>query len=254
MSYQTHLYFNIAIGSQKPDSIRNRDTTCPFCDREHLTGIIDEKGPIMLLKNKYPVLEETFQTVLIETDQCDSELSLYSKEHLYTLLEFAVTHWQRMIHSGEYRSVLLFKNHGPHSGGTIAHPHMQIVGLRHLDYREHVTEEQFHGIAIEQESDIEFNLSTLPRMGFYEYNVILNDMMKLHRMADYIQIAAKSIMNGDIHPRCNSYNLFFYQLNERIMAKIIPRYITSPLFLGYSIPQVGDNLHEKVKMIRERLI
>lgn len=254
MTYQTHLYFNIAIGSQKPDSIRNQDTRCPFCDRQQLTGIIDEKGPIMLLKNKYPVLEETFQTVLIETDRCDSDLSLYPKEHLYTLLDFAVTHWQRMIRSGEYRSVLLFKNHGPHSGGTIAHPHMQIVGLRHLDDRKHVTGDHFKGILIERDNGVEFNLSTLPRMGFYEYNVILNDRMKLYRMADYIQIAVKSIVSGEIHPRCNSYNMFFYQMNDRIIAKIIPRYITSPLFVGYSIPQVGDNLPEKVKEIQERYL
>ncbi len=254
MSYQSQLYFNIAIGSQKPESIRNRDTPCPFCDREHLTGIIDEKGTIMLLKNKYPVLKETFQTVLIETDQCDSELSLYPKDHMYTLLEFAITHWQRMIDSGEYRSVLLFKNHGPNSGGTIAHPHMQIVGLRHLDQLAHVSEDHFQGIVIEQDVGVEFNLSTLPRMGFYEYNVILKDTSRLQRMGDYIQIGVKSILCGDIHPRCNSYNLFFYQLNGRIIAKILPRYITSPLFVGYSIPQVGDNLHEKVMQIKERFL
>ena len=114
----THLFFNTSIAVKKPESIRNKNQSCPFCARDELTGIIDQEGPILLLKNKYPVLENAFQTVLVETDVCDEEFSQYSREHLKRLLKFAIRHWGRMEESGDYQSVVLFKNHGPLSEAT----------------------------------------------------------------------------------------------------------------------------------------
>ncbi|WP_390883564.1 DUF4931 family protein [Heyndrickxia oleronia] len=43
---------------------------------------------------------------------------------------------------------------------------------------------------------------------------------------------------------------FFYQIDGQIACKIIPRYITPPLFVGYSIPQVASNLDEIVDRIK----
>ena len=166
----THLFFNTSIGVQKPESIRNKNQSCPFCAREELTGIIDEDGPILLLKNKFPVLENAFQTVLVETDVCEEEFSQYSKEHLNRLLDFAIRHWIRMEESREYRSVVMFKNHGPLSGGTIAHSHMHIVGLYDLDYHEKICETDFAGVTIHELDGVQFNLSNRPKVGFYEFN------------------------------------------------------------------------------------
>ena len=56
-----HIEFNLSIGKQKPESIINTTTKCPFCDRENLEGIIAADGSILLVKNKYPVLEDTVQ-------------------------------------------------------------------------------------------------------------------------------------------------------------------------------------------------
>ena len=141
---ETILHFNHAIARTKPNSV-HRNSPCPFCDTDALTGILDKQGSIIFLENKYPVLQDAYQTVLIETDQCDSELSKYPLQHLYKLIRFGVEKWLDMEASGRYRSVIFFKNHGPLSGGSIRHPHMQIVGLNSIDYRDNLCDEYFVG-------------------------------------------------------------------------------------------------------------
>lgn len=245
---QTHLIFHSHIGRQKPESIVNRAAVCPFCDRDNLEGVLGESGSVLWLKNKYPVLGDTYPTVLIETDECNAELSTYPKEHLHHLFQFGVEKWLEMEAGGEFRSVLFFKNHGPLS---IAHPHMQIVGLHHYDYRQNLQPQDFIGVTIDREDGVECNLSTHPRIGFFEYNVILTDRAKLPKMTDYIQMLAYYSLN---YRNCNSYNLFFYHLSGRIVAKVVPRYVTSPLFVGFSIPQVASNLEEVVRDIQEKCL
>ncbi len=237
----THLHFLTSVGVKKPNSIRNKDVMCPFCARELLTDIIDTDGPIMLLKNKYFVLQKSYQTVLIETDDCHSELSIYQKDHLYRLFRFAINHWIKMEETGKYESVLLFKNHGPLSGGSIAHPHMQIIGLEDVDYTLHIKAEDFIGLEIDSYKGTEFTLSTMPKIGFYEFNVKLGERKDIEPFARYVQTAVHYILtNFPFH--CNSYNLFFYKLGQERYAKIVPRFVTSPLYVGFSIPQIPDNL------------
>ena len=238
----THLIFNLEIGKHKPENIINTAAHCPFCDRSNLTDIIEKRGSIWLVKNKYPVLEDTLQTVIIETEYCHSELSLYPKKHLHNVIAFGLEKWLEMINSRQFVSVIFYKNHGPYSGGTIRHPHMQIVGLKKLNCLDHIRPESFAGELISRQGGVELNLSTHPRMGFFEFNVILEDLAHQETLADYIQIGAHYILNK-FHHACKSYNLFFYHWHGKIVTKIIPRFVTSPLFIGYSIPQVAN--HER---------
>ena len=76
----THLVFDSQIGGTKPVTVVDVGHKCPFCNRDELTGVIAADGPLLLIANKYPVLQETFQTVLIETEDCAGELSLYPKD------------------------------------------------------------------------------------------------------------------------------------------------------------------------------
>lgn len=251
LKQSTHLFFNTAIGIQKPESIRNKNQSCPFCAREELAEIIDTEDSIILVKNKYPVLSDAFQTVLIETDQCDGDMSVYSKTHLIKLLKFAIRHWTKMDESEDYKSVILFKNHGPLSGGSIAHPHMQIVGLEKMDYMEKVQESDFEGLLIHETKDIEFNLSTKPRVGFYEFNIRMKEEIGIEEFASSLQTAVHYILKSFPFP-CSSYNLFFYRLNSEIICKAVPRFITTPYFIGYSIPQVPSNLEWMTEEIKLR--
>ncbi len=247
---KTYLIFDSNIGQKKPENIINTDAICPFCHREELTDIIASDGPILLIKNKYPVLVNTVQTVLIETYDCHSDLSLYTKEHLYKVIGFGMEKWQEMIHSGEFSSVLFYKNYGPYSGGTIRHPHMQIVGLKDIDYTSNIDIESLQGFIIHERLGVELNLSQEPKNGFFEFNVRLSSLENLNQMADYIQIVIHYLLNH-FHKNCKSYNLFFYQLNNKISAKIVPRFVTSPLLIGYSIPQVSNRATEVVKEIQK---
>ncbi|RSD28353.1 DUF4931 domain-containing protein [Mesobacillus subterraneus] len=247
----THLFFNTAIGVQKPENIRNKNQSCPFCAREELTGIIDEEGPILLLKNKYPVLENAYQTVLVETDVCDEEFSRYSPGHLNRLLGFAIRHWMKMEESGEYRSVVFFKNHGPLSGGTIAHSHMQIVGLYDLDYHEKISEADFTGLHIQEQNDVHFNLSLRPKVGFYEFNIRMERGRPSATFASFIQTAVHYIMHA-FPFKCSSYNLFFYSFEGDMICKVVPRFVTTPLFIGYHLPQVPNNLEWMAEDLRNR--
>ncbi|MCL6452338.1 MAG: DUF4931 domain-containing protein [Alicyclobacillus sp.] len=248
----THLRFISRIGSQKPESIINRQTVCPFCDRAQLDEIIDEDGTILLVKNKYPVLEDAYQTVVIETNDCDGELSVYDRSHLHRLFRFGFRHWLEMQASARYASVLFFKNHGPLSGGTIHHPHMQIVGLNRVDYRTTLQTLYFEGIPVTRTASAALNVSTQPRVGFFEFNVLLDHLAELDTMADYVQAAVHYTLNH-LSRSCNSYNLFFYELPDgRFACKVTPRFVTSPLYIGYAIPQVSDRVEEVAADLQRR--
>lgn len=250
VSKSTHLCFDSDIGSQKPESIINTAASCPFCAQEKLEGIIERRGQMLLVKNKYPVLKDAFQMVLIETENCFSELSLYDHKHLHDLLNFGIEKWLELKASGQFASVLFYKNHGPLSGGTIRHPHMQIVGLKYIDYQERIKEEYFTGIFIHQKNSVELNLSIKPRVGFFEFNIILGDLRDINDMADHIQIVVTYALNH-FNKKCNSYNIFFYQYKGKIIAKIMPRFVTSPIFIGYSIPHISNRLNDVVCDLQE---
>jgi galactose-1-phosphate uridylyltransferase len=245
------IHFDLDIAAQKPVNIVNPGIKCPFCDREHLENILDAQGEILLVKNKYPVLKNTMQTVLIETLACTPEFSEYPQEHLHNVISFGIKKWLEFEATGKFASVLFYKNHGPFSGGTIAHPHMQIIGLNDVDYRRNVLKEHFEGITIDKLPGVEFNIATKPRAGFNEFNIILDNLDNINQMADYIQIAAHYSLNH-YHKNCRSYNIFFYQLNKQIMVKVVPRFMTSPLFIGFSIPQVCDKVEQISRDIQEK--
>jgi galactose-1-phosphate uridylyltransferase len=247
----SHLHFNTSIGVKKPENIRNRQNACPFCARDQLTDLIEVDGPIILLKNKYPVLENAYQTVLIETDDCHAELSTYEASHLHRLLQFALKHWKDMALTREYESVILFKNYGPLSGGTIAHPHMQIIGLDDINYKENISEDVFEGIMIDEKDGVRFTLSTKPKVGFYEFNIDMEDSIYVDRFGEDLQIAVHYILNN-FPFKANSYNLFFHHFNRRIYAKIVPRFVTTPLYIGYGIPQVPNNLEWMAEDVKNK--
>jgi len=242
--------FDITLGQKKPENIINHEADCPFCHREQLTDIIDTDGELLLLQNKYNVLKDAYQTVLIESASCDKDIPDYSKEHMHALIRFGTRHWLDMISSGMYKSVLFFKNHGPLSGGTIRHPHMQIIGFKTLDSHLMYDSQEFYGLPIDKKNQVEFNISTIPRIGFGELNVVVSDNNQIDTLADYIQIAVDYLMHN-FNRHCKSYNLFFYLVDGRICVKILPRFATSPLFIGYNIRFRPSNLEQIVDEIHK---
>lgn len=244
--------FNMEIGHKKPENIQNSDAPCPFCHPEGLTGIVDTApGGIILLKNKYNVLEDADQFVLVETKSCGMDIPDYTPEHCRRLFRFGIRHWNAMEESGDYSAVLFFKNHGRFSGGTMRHAHMQLIGLRSVDPEFFVTPESFNGIEAARHGDAVIMAATRPRLGFGEFNITAPAGAE-DSVAFLIQGCASFIREkftgGD-----GSYNIFFYRTGEGIGIKLMPRFATSPLFIGYDIRVLPDNTAALAAELGEKL-
>lgn len=245
--------FDMQIGRQKPETIRHPDNYCPFCHRDELTDIIATNGPIILLRNKYNVLSGTEQFVLIETDVCQSDMPDYTPEHMQRLIRFGLHHWQKLLRSGKYDDVVFFKNYGPLSGGTIRHPHMQIVAFPHLQQSLSAYPEEFAGELIAHENGVEFNISNNPRIGFWELNIIpteIESQEAISTIAKFLQIGTAYLTRHFHKGQVHSYNIFFYQLKGQVYAKILPRFATPPLYIGYGVHVRPTNIKEATQEIR----
>lgn len=268
--------FNISIGRQKPRTMRGiaNQAACPFCDVAHLQNIIQQRDTMILLKNKYNVLEKADQLVLIETDQCHSDMPEYAPEHMRQLLHFGLEHWLSMINSGEYSTVVFFKNFGPMSGGTLRHPHMQIIGFQDLNPDLMYEAEEFQGLLVTESNGVHVNISEHPRVGFTEINLLLLPSAypaeaefaagkaqlpaptplasSVDTLADTLQQTVAFMKS--IFPQPDfSYNLFFYLYEGRIHIRFMPRFPTSPLYIGYNIHLNPTNRQQMADKLREYL-
>jgi len=190
------LVFMTAIGEQKPFTMQSDRpvSVCPFCDHSMLPPIIKRDGDILLVPNKYPILKNTDPYVLIETADCESELSFYTEDHLIRVFRMAFEAWEEMSEDKRYRSVLFLKNHGPMSGGSLRHPHMQLIGLFDIDYRLYMRREHFYGPVIHRSPGTELNLSDHPCVGYSEFNVVLTDRKAFGAFCVLIQKAVQFVL------------------------------------------------------------
>ncbi|MGN0143762.1 MAG: DUF4931 domain-containing protein [Clostridium sp.] len=236
-----YLIFLNNISMKKPNEFTNMNTNeCPFCNRSSLKGIIDEKGPFILLKNKYPTLKDTCQLVLIETYTCNGNISEYSDEYIQDLMKFGINHWLKFEEDRNYKSVLFYKNHGPKSGGSLKHPHMQIVGLKNIDYRLKLKDNYFEGIDVYKSKGCIVNLSERPVSGFSEFNIIINDdLYYIDELSCSLKKITHYILNN-YFAKCDSFNIFFYHWKNKIICKVTPRFTTSPILMGYQIKQISN--------------
>ncbi len=252
MDEEKYLVFLNDINKDKPNEFQKKNMKeCPFCNRDKLTDIIDEKGPFILLKNKYPTIEGTYQLVLIETYTCDNNMGEYSAEYIKNLIRFGVKHWLKIEGSEKYKSVIFYKNHGPNSGGSLKHPHMQIVGLDDIDYKLKMKDEYFEGLEVYRGNNCLVNLSHKPFNGFAEFNIIINDdLYALNELSYSLRKIVHYLLNN-YFVKCDSFNIFFYHLNNKIICKVMPRFTSSPLLLGYGIKQISSCEKEIVDKLKE---
>lgn len=235
------LVFQPQVAKNKPETIIHKNNACPFCDVPHLTDILAQEDDRIWLVNKYRTLIDTWQTVLIESSNHNGDISNYDVNQNRKVIKFALNAWAKTMADPKYKSVVLYKNFGPYSGGTLTHPHMQIVGFEKIDGYKNITDTNFSGPMIWENETVAVTLSDQPVMGFVEINVILKIKAGLNKFADTIQKIVQYILNDYFGGRCNSYNLFFYQNSQgQTVAKALPRFVDSPYFVGYRISQVND--------------
>ncbi|KRM47582.1 hypothetical protein FC51_GL000055 [Lentilactobacillus parabuchneri DSM 5707 = NBRC 107865] len=249
------LIFDYQAAKGKPENIRHPEGYCPFCDVAHLTNILAQEDDRIWLQNKFRTLEDTMQTVLIESSDHNGGPSTYSVAQNRKVFEFAFKCWHQMMASNQYRSVIMYKNFGPMSGGSLRHPHFQIVGLNNYDVYQNITLRNFTGVAVTQDDQREITLSTNPIIGFVEINIAIKGIAQIDSLADAVHVIVRYLLHDYMGGRLSSYNLFFYQLDGKFYCKIVPRYATSPYFVGYKIAQVQNRqrLAEIAQDISERL-
>lgn len=250
------LEYNLDLGKTKPDTVHRDEKYCPFCDVAHLKNVMEKRGPMIWLENAYPALKDSWQTLIIESDDCDGEFSSYTPEYALKLIEFGLEKWQQVKDMGKFRSVVFYRNHGYMAGGTIHHPHSQIVGFKDYDYHQDIKPFHFVGPSIIEEDGLTVNLSQRPIIGFYEVNLILKDRGKLGKFVRYMQLTADYFMHSFVSFN-DSYNIFFYDFpaDDALYVKIIPRFLTNPLYVGYMIPQIANGGHSArfIHALQQRL-
>lgn len=249
------LVFELSVAKDKPQSYRKKSDPkkriCPFCDVDNLTDVYRSEGEMIWLHNKYPTLRDTTQTVLIESRDHHGDISTYSQKYTRKLMKFALNCFEEVNESGKYKSVLWYKNFGPLSGGSLIHPHMQIVGLDHEDGYKYIHENNFDGERVLKNEQVEVNVAKHPVQGYTELNINLLNKKKTDLWADWLHSAARYMLNIMYDGRCNSYNLFFYPRPDGgICAKYITRFAAPPYFVGYKLSQVNDE--QTLKMEAER--
>ena len=136
------------------------------------------------------------------------------------------------------------------SGGTIRHPHMQLVGFPKLNSELLFDERELRGVVIAEKNHVELNVSNCPRVGFGELNVVVEEGGSHETLADFLQIGVHYLTHY-FRKNLNSYNIFFYHRAGKIFAKIMPRFATSPYFVGYNIhflprnvPQIAQEVYQ----------
>lgn len=231
------IEFDLHIGKEKPYSAKG--APCPFCRPETLTQILERRGDMIWLMNKYPVFHDTWPTVLVESSDHNGDISSYAPEKLHEVIAFGLEKWKETALRKEFQSVIYFRNFGPRSGGSQRHPHSQIIGFYHYDYRDNVYPENFLGPLIHEDEDCYVTLSDYPVCCMAEFNVTLKKDRSSDRFADAVQQVARFVLR-DFPIPCDSYNLFFYYIRGAVRVKIFPRYTASPLYMGYRITQVAD--------------
>lgn len=242
------LVYMYSVGKRKPydydyaNRQSNTQNPCPFCNPQTLTDIYETDGDKIWLHNKYPTLKDTMQTILIESSDHQGDISTYTREENRELMKFGLKCFQKMYNSGDYQSVLWYKNFGPKSDGSLQHPHMQIVGLDKMDGYKNIQENNFTGFEVGKSGDVEMNLSKRPVQGYQEVNIVTWHNQNLDTWADLIQKSTQYVRSVLSHG-VDSYNLFFYPIknSEGTCCKVIPRFYAPPYFVGYKLSQVDDD-------------
>lgn len=240
---QKPLIFSHVAAQGKPRHMKAETNGCPFCDYEEKENILAEDGELLWIKNKYPTLNNTSQTLIIESKEHNSDISTYTKEENRRLIQFALKCWKEMKQDSRYQSVLFYKNHGPLSGGSLKHPHMQIVGLEDVDGESQIQMENFEGVSVLERDELSITLSKFPTMGFLEMNLIVEWEENSELFADYLQQLVCFVLQDYFHGRCDSFNLFFFIIEGKLIVKVVPRFIDSPYFVGYRLSQTFTDEH-----------
>ncbi len=115
------------------DDFHTKKKICVFCPgQEGMTpketfriGGGEKDGPgwqVRVVPNKYPITD--FHEVIIHSPDHEKDIDVFTVAHIELLLKTYRARYQFFKPRGQ---VLIFCNHGEHSGASLTHPHSQLV-------------------------------------------------------------------------------------------------------------------------------
>lgn len=246
MSNSYNIPLKMSISSSKPTTINNDSIVCPFCSVDELRNegrLLNQNGQMLWLDNKYPMLEKTKQTLIIETNNCIDNLSSYSEEYAKELFDFAFKTRNHMMENKDFKDVLFFKNQGAKADGSVHHAHMQLVGLYNHASNSPKIEETLTGAIVYQGHNVKVTVSDNPMGEKYEFNVIWKTKNHNFEYVKWVQQVIRyfTVFKGG---RFSDYNFYYYEKNNVSALKIVPRGAVSIYFLGFGLKQVPDDIHQ----------
>lgn len=251
------LWLDGKTSTKKPNTVKDKSVTCPFCENQ-INQIIEEglmlnnRGHMFWAKNKFPTLQNTYQTLIVETTKCGESLSTYSLDYAKELFQFIFECRNQLLKSGKYKEVLFFKNHGLFSDSSISHSHCQLIGLMDQSYDYRAIEESIKGPIIHKTEELFVSISQVPRAEFFEFNVVWSKDSVHQGYVHWVQEIIKYLQvfkNG----RFDSYNLVFHETNDQNIMKIVPRKASSIYFIGFGMKQSPLEVSELANEFKEYL-
>ncbi len=119
--------------SRPEDIVVSKEKKCPFCPgNEEMTpkevfrigdGQSDQPGwKVRVIPNKYPITD--FHEVFIHSPYHNKDIEDLPIEHVVLIIK---AYRERFNFYRKKGQVLIFDNHGEHSGASMTHPHSQLV-------------------------------------------------------------------------------------------------------------------------------
>jgi UDPglucose--hexose-1-phosphate uridylyltransferase len=148
-------------GDPNPSS-KSFEPECPFCpgNEGQLPGIVaeipatDSPGwAVRVVPNKFPALSGLgntndgladrhrvregygFHEVIIESPRHNADLVSLADREIDAAIEAYHDRFRHLLAARAIQSVVLFRNHGPWGGASLAHPHAQVLALGFVPHR-----------------------------------------------------------------------------------------------------------------------
>lgn len=252
------IELDVSVNKEKPNLYKNKEEMdCPFCNIEKIKkeGLYLGKEPtesIYWTKNKFPTLVGAYQTLILETDKCNENFRTYSLQYTQKLIDYVIEKRKELEESGRFDKVLVFKNSGLLSGGTIPHSHTQIVGVE--NYTDVINTRAFiEGMTIQSTSSTQLTLSTEPLAESYEFNISWGIKEGMPLDAAYYLRELIKYMDIFQDGKYKDYNLVIEDIDGRRYIKILYRRAINLLVLAYKIHPVPNNLEDIANELAEYL-
>lgn len=228
--------------SRPEDVAISKEKICPFCPgNEKITppevyrigdGNSNEPGwRVRVIPNKYPITD--FHEVIIHSPDHQKDIEDLSLDHVSLIIK---TYKERFNFYRKKGQVLIFDNHGQHSGASLTHPHSQLVVIPfqiNLDtlsrepLNNQVEENQYFDVYCPDFSQWPYEVWIAPKKQsgvFGDINdeeikdlsqLIKRVINKLHQIFDQKKLSMEEAFG---------YNYYIYP-QENWYMRIIPRFI-----------------------------